>query len=99
VQAVKSFPTGRDELDWDKWERDVIDPIKDLVDTMQVLTDGWGNGMAVVSFASVTMILAQVCFMLSPMTDRLDGWGEETPTYIRLIGAFFCTGKQRHSWL
>ena len=66
--------------------------VSQLVEMMQIVTDGWGRGMAATSFAAVTMILAQVCFSLSPMTDRLDHWGEDTPTYIRLQSAFFITG-------
>ena len=48
--------------------------------------------MAATSFAAVTMILSQVCISLSPMTDRLTFWGEDTPTYMRLQGAFFTLG-------
>jgi hypothetical protein len=59
---------------------------------MQIVTEGWGRGMAATSFAAVTMVLSQVCVALSPMTDRLDYWGEDTPTYIRLQGAFFTLG-------
>ena len=92
AQAVKSFPAGKDELDWDRWEADVVAPITKLVDTMQIVTEGWGRGMAATSFAAVTMILSQVCISLSPMTDRLTFWGEDTPTYMRLQGAFFTLG-------
>ena len=65
AQAVKSFPAGKDELDWDRWEADVVAPITQLVDTMQIVTEGWGRGMAATSFAAVTMILSQVCISLS----------------------------------
>eukprot|EP01050_Picozoa_sp_SAG11_P017400 SAG11_NODE_2507_length_3273_cov_3.855072_2_plen_607_part_00 len=72
-------------VDWERWEVAVVSPIKELVRTMQILTDGWGRGLATVSFASVCMLLGQVCIALSPMTDTLRYFGEDTPLYLRLV--------------
>ena len=64
-------------------------PLRQLVDTMQILTDGWGRGMAAVAFSSVFMVLGQTCVLLSPMTDTLVHFGPDTPLYTRMINCFF----------
>ena len=39
------FSSDKGELDWARWEEEVVVPLRQLVDTMQILTDGWGRGM------------------------------------------------------
>eukprot|EP01048_Picozoa_sp_COSAG05_P017022 COSAG05_NODE_2269_length_3305_cov_2.365876_3_plen_668_part_00 len=98
AKAINGFPSsapsneghidskdGGESVDWEQWEVTVVNPIKELVRTMQILTDGWGQGMATVSFASVCMLLGQVCIALSPMTDTLRYFGQDTPLYLRLV--------------
>jgi hypothetical protein len=91
--AIRNFPTGKSGSapDWEKWEADVVEPIRGLVSTMQILTDGWGRGMAAISFAGTCMLLAQTCILLSPMTDTLDHFGENTPLYVRISNVIFIT--------
>ena len=87
--AAAAEPGGKGEPDWAKWEEEVVVPLRQLVDTMQILTDGWGRGMAAVAFSSVFMVLGQTCVLLSPMTDTLVHFGPDTPLYTRMINCFF----------
>jgi hypothetical protein len=55
-----------------EWAHSVAAPCRRLVDTLEVLTAGWGSGMVILMGNALLNIVIVIGFLLSPFLDELD---------------------------